>query len=62
MNKTLKEQLKEWQRQHREIKKYGVKKKKHPKLEPLTERDIKELMGINRPIYKRKKGGAFKQR
>jgi len=62
MNKTLKEQLKEWQRQHREIKKYGVKKKRQSKSEHLTERDIKDLMGINRPVYKRKKGGAFKQR
>ena len=50
-----------------EMERHGIKnrhKKKKPekkKHETLTERDIKELMGINRPTYKRHKG-AFRQR
>ncbi|AWO73897.1 hypothetical protein C1N76_04465 [Geobacillus thermoleovorans] len=30
--------------------------------ERLTEREINELMGTYRPIYRRGKGGAFRQR
>ncbi len=30
--------------------------------ERLTDRDFRELMGINRPTYRRGKGGAFRQR
>ncbi|WP_197071972.1 hypothetical protein [Geobacillus kaustophilus] len=30
--------------------------------ERLTEREIKELMGVCRPVYRRGKGGAFRQR
>lgn len=30
--------------------------------EELTNEDIKELMGIDRPTYRRGKGGAFRQR
>lgn len=29
---------------------------------PLTEEDIKRLMGVYGPTYKRVKGGAFKQK
>ncbi|MCG1014217.1 hypothetical protein SRCM100730_03408 [Bacillus velezensis] len=31
------------------------------KPQKLTERDLKNLMGIDRPIYKRGRGGAFRQ-
>lgn len=31
-------------------------------VERLTDKDWEELMGANRPIYKRGKGGAFRQR
>lgn len=31
------------------------------KPEKLTDRDLRELMGINRPTYGRKKGGAIRQ-
>lgn len=30
--------------------------------EELTNEEIKELMGIDRPTYRRGKGGAFRQR
>jgi len=30
--------------------------------ELLSERELQELMGVNRPTYGRKKGGAFRQR
>ncbi|AMQ71836.1 MULTISPECIES: hypothetical protein [Bacillus amyloliquefaciens group] len=46
----------------------GFKKKKptarkstEKKPQKLTERDLKNLMGINRPTYKRGRGGAFRQ-
>ncbi|HWO96127.1 hypothetical protein PVN28_14875 [Bacillus licheniformis] len=38
------------------------KKKANKKPEKLTERDLRNLMDQNRPIYKRAKGGAFRQR
>jgi hypothetical protein len=50
-----------------ELKRLGIKKrpenksrKKHIN-ENLTEREIKDLMGVNRPTYKRHKG-AYRQR
>jgi len=66
MKKDLKEQLKEWKRQHREVTGYGQKKKRRKKAqqgksEQLTEREIKDLMGTNRPIYERHRG-AFRQK
>lgn len=41
------------------LKKKRCKKKHH---EQLTRQDIEELMGANRPTYKRGKGGAIRQR
>lgn len=40
------------------------KTKKHTQRKPekLTERDLRNLMDTNKPIYKRAKGGAFRQR
>ncbi|KAF6601637.1 hypothetical protein V7685_17535 [Bacillus velezensis] len=32
------------------------------KPQKLTERDLENLMGINRPTYKRGRGGAFRQK
>lgn len=29
--------------------------------EKWTTEEIEELMGVNKPVYKRKKGGSFKQ-
>jgi hypothetical protein len=49
-----------------ELKRLGISKKRHePRKkhdhEKLTEREIKDLMGVNRPTYKRYKG-AYRQR
>jgi len=30
--------------------------------EKFTERELRELMGVNRPVYRRIKGGAFRQK
>ncbi|KFZ32340.1 phage protein [Anoxybacillus flavithermus] len=45
----------------RQNKRKKARKKKRGK-ERLTERDLKELMGVGRPVYRRGKGGAFRQR
>ena len=37
-------------------------KDKHKSKERLTDSELRELMGANRPTYSRKKGGAFRQR
>ncbi|MFT0800354.1 hypothetical protein VSK91_02650 [Bacillus swezeyi] len=39
-----------------------TKKNTQKKPEKLTERDLRNLMDTNKPIYKRAKGGAFRQR
>lgn len=62
MNPTLKEQLKEWKRQQRLINHHGRKKLQKRRSERLTESEIKDLMGINMPVYRRGKGGALRQR
>ena len=56
MNKTLQEQLKEWK------KKQHDKKPQKSSIEVLTESDIKSLMGVNRSVYVRGKGGAYRQK
>ncbi|MDA1478375.1 hypothetical protein [Bacillus changyiensis] len=38
------------------------KHKLQKKLEKLTDRDLNYLMDTSKPIYKRAKGGAFRQR
>ncbi|WP_252503261.1 hypothetical protein [Sporosarcina sp. Marseille-Q4943] len=37
-------------------------KTKGKRKERLTDRELAELMGTNRPTYGRKKGGAYRQR
>ncbi|KGT40025.1 hypothetical protein P421_00080 [Heyndrickxia coagulans P38] len=66
MRPDLKDQIKEWKQQHREATGYGHKKKRRKKAEKgkserLSEREIKDLMGTNRPIYERHRG-AFRQK
>ncbi|TWJ60488.1 hypothetical protein CHCC5022_3938 [Bacillus paralicheniformis] len=39
-----------------------TKKYTQRKPEKFTERDLRNLMDTNKPIYKRAKGGAFRQR
>jgi hypothetical protein len=63
--KTIQQELQKWLKSNKNMKrtakKKRVKKKKNQK-ERLTERDLRELMGINRPVYRRAKGGAFRQK
>ena len=65
MRRELKEQLKEWKQQHREVTGYGKKKKRRKKAEKgksehLSEYEIKDLMGYYEPVYKRGRGGAWR--
>lgn len=57
MNRTLKDQLKEWKREYQEIAEKPQKRRR----ERLTERDIKYLMGMDKPVF-RKYRGSFRQR
>jgi len=56
MNKTMREQLKDWTKNKKE---YRSKPQKRS-AEVLTESDIKSLMGVDKPVYRRHKG-AFRQ-
>ncbi len=58
MNRTLKDQLRIWKQDYQEVTRKPQKRRR----EHLTESDIKGLMGMNRAVYVRGKGGAFKQR
>lgn len=60
---TLQDELKQWANKnnfkHSEKKpNVQVKKKK----EKLSTRDLEELMGTRKPVYKRGKGGAVRQK
>jgi len=61
MDKTFKDQLKEWNKQHQVINHHDKKPQKR-RTEVLTETDIKSLMGINRATYSRGRGGAYRQK
>jgi hypothetical protein len=62
--KTLQQGLSEWAKKNN----FKVRKGKHRKekktkpKEKLSYRDIQELMGIHKPVYRRGKGGSFRQR
>ena len=58
MNRTLRDQLKIWKDENREVARKPQKRRR----EVLTESDIKYLMGMNRAVYVRGKGGSYKQR
>lgn len=48
-----------------ELKKHGYKpskKKRKRSNEKLSEYDLKDLMGVNRPRYFRGQGGSYRQR
>ncbi|RDY70308.1 hypothetical protein DXT76_13635 [Halobacillus trueperi] len=63
MSQQLRDQLKEYKRKHN-IQTPHPKKKtsKKKKKERLSHREVENLMGMNRPTYRRGKGGAMKQR
>ncbi|MGE6260887.1 hypothetical protein ACQKCU_23925 [Heyndrickxia sporothermodurans] len=60
MRKTLKEQLKQYEKQHKALIKKGRRKSQKRKSEALSENEIKDLMGMNMPTYRRGKGGAWR--
>jgi phage antirepressor YoqD-like protein len=63
--RTIQQQLQKWLKANRVMHR-ADKRKKEPKTKRLkerfTERELRELMGVNRPVYRRAKGGAFRQR
>lgn len=76
MNKPMKDQLRQafkdyWAEQEKYKKRKNHKKKRKVrkaeqpmkrKPERLSEYDLRELMGQNRPTYSRGKGGAYRQK
>ncbi|MFB4260496.1 hypothetical protein MHH67_11320 [Bacillus sp. FSL K6-0047] len=62
------DQLEEWCRLNGHpvpAKKKTPKRKRKPKKKAANElstRDVKELMGVNRAVYSRSRGGAYRQR
>jgi len=61
MSKSFKYQLREWEKRHLKGKHYADKKDRRLKArkgksEHFTRREIEELMGINRPVYERRRG------
>ncbi|QAS52824.1 hypothetical protein [Halobacillus litoralis] len=61
MSQQLRDQLSKYKRKNN-IKTPSPKKKRKRKSESYSQRDIEELMGINRPTYRRGRGGAIKQK
>lgn len=57
MNPALKERLKEWKQDYQEVR----KKPKKRRTEHFTESEMKDLMNVNKPTYRRHRG-AFRQR
>lgn len=55
----FKKQLKQWSKENGfpQPNEYNNKKK-----ELLSQNELDELMGIHKPVYRRGKGGAFKQK
>jgi len=60
MKKEFKDQLKEWKRQQRLMNHHSRNKPQKRRSERLTESEIKDLMGMNMPVYRRGKGGAWR--
>jgi hypothetical protein len=60
MNKSLKDQLRQWEKNHKEQIRQGREKHRKRKSEVLTTKDIESLMGMNRTTYRRGKGGAWR--
>jgi hypothetical protein len=61
--RTIQQQLQKWMKANKMFRTDKHKKELKPKRpkERFTERELKELMGVNRPVYRRAKGGAFRQ-
>ncbi|WP_440705921.1 hypothetical protein [Heyndrickxia oleronia] len=62
MNQSLRYQLKQWEIEHKELIREGRQKNSKCKSERLSDSEIKDLMGVNRDIYRRGKGGAIRRK
>ncbi|MBY6269490.1 hypothetical protein [Parageobacillus thermoglucosidasius] len=63
--RTIQQQLRKWLKANKVMYRANKHKKEWKQKrskERFTERELKELMGVNRPVYRRAKGGAFRQR
>lgn len=63
MNPSLKDQLREWNKKNpmpAPKKNAHQQKPKKRESERLSEEDIKDLMGMNMPVMKRGRGGAWR--
>ncbi|MBO1515038.1 hypothetical protein [Metabacillus bambusae] len=63
MQKSFQEQLKEWKKDHMEVKEQRKQTKKKPPAknqEKLSESDLRFLMGSSMQTLRRGKGGAYK--
>jgi hypothetical protein len=63
--RTIQQQLQKWLKTNKVMHRADKHKKEHKTKrlkERFTERELRELMGVNRPVYRRAKGGAFRQR
>ncbi|MEH7490848.1 hypothetical protein [Neobacillus niacini] len=64
--KTLQEGLDKWVKKNNmkspQEKHKMEKRNDHQRKEKLSDADMRELMGMNRPRYSRGKGGAFRQK
>jgi predicted Zn-dependent peptidase len=62
MMKTIQDQLKKWKQLNPSPKKKHKRKKpQQAREEKLRDRDIRDLMGMNKPRYRRNKGGAYRR-
>lgn len=60
MDQEAQDKLKQWKRDYHESQREAREQNKK-KMENLSDRDLRELMGQSRPTYKRH-NGAFRQR
>ncbi|MGG3449905.1 hypothetical protein [Domibacillus aminovorans] len=61
MNSSLKEQLKQWKKDHQNVKLERKKEKPlQKKQEKLSQRELRSLMGMDMRTLRRGKGGAYK--
>ena len=62
MNKSFKEQLNQWEKQHKDLIRKERETNRRRKLESLSDDEIKDLMGVNRDTYRRGRGGAIRRK
>jgi len=61
MSDQFRKQLDQYKKK-RGFKTPSPQKEKQKQEEGLSEEELKDLMGVNRPVYSRGRGGAFKQK